>query len=118
MTNTLQVNTGLGSFSDIANIAGISRTDLTRHILKGFMVVLAYPLMLIFTQAASKGAQPQLRAALDPNAKSGEYYGPKGYKEMRGKAVLVTAEPNAHNVEDAKALWDLSEKLTSLKFEL
>ena len=27
MTNTLQVNTGLGSFSDIANIAGISRTD-------------------------------------------------------------------------------------------
>lgn len=27
MTNTLQVNTGLDGFSDIANIAGISRTD-------------------------------------------------------------------------------------------
>jgi len=27
MTNTLQVNTGLGGFSDIANIAGISKTD-------------------------------------------------------------------------------------------
>lgn len=27
MTNTLQINTGLGSFSDIANMAGISSTD-------------------------------------------------------------------------------------------
>ena len=27
MTNTLQINTGVGSFSDIANIAGISSTD-------------------------------------------------------------------------------------------
>ena len=27
MTNTLQINTGLGSFSDIANIAGMSNTD-------------------------------------------------------------------------------------------
>ncbi len=27
MANTLQINTGLGSFSDVANIAGISYTD-------------------------------------------------------------------------------------------
>ena len=27
MTNTLQINSGLGSFSDIANIAGIAKTD-------------------------------------------------------------------------------------------
>ncbi|SDS24053.1 Repeat domain-containing protein [Formosa sp. Hel1_31_208] len=27
MTNTLQINTGLGSFSDVANVAGISFTD-------------------------------------------------------------------------------------------
>ena len=27
MTNTLQINTGLGSFSDIANMAGIAYTD-------------------------------------------------------------------------------------------
>ncbi len=27
MTNTLQINTGLGSFSDIANMAGMSNTD-------------------------------------------------------------------------------------------
>ena len=95
---------------------GVSRTELVRYVLKGFLAILAIPLMLIFTQSARKGAHPQLRAALDPLAKTNEYYGPNGYKEMRGKAVLVTAEPNAHNKEHAKLLWDISEKLTKTPF--
>lgn len=97
---------------------GISRTDLTRYILKGIMAKIAIPIMWMFAQAPKKGAQPQLRAALDPNIKTGEYYGPNGFKEMRGKAVVVSALPRAHNEKDAKDLWTLSEKLTNITFNI
>lgn len=97
---------------------GVSRTELARYMLKGIKAIIAFPLMYLFTQSASKGAQPQLRAALDPDAKTGEFYGPSGFKEMKGNAVLVNAEPNAHNEQDAKDLWDLSEKLTGVKFDI
>jgi len=96
---------------------GVSRTELVRYVLKGILAYLAYPLMLIFTQSAKKGALPQLRAALDPNAETAEYYGPNGYKEMRGNAIKVEAMENAHNEKDSKTLWELSEKLT-LKFDV
>lgn len=102
----------------VAAHPGVSRTELARYMLKGIKAVLAFPLLYLFTQSASRGAQPQLRAALDPNAKTGDFYGPSGYKEMKGKAVLVKAEPHAHNEQDAKDLWALSEKLTGVQFNI
>lgn len=97
---------------------GVSRTDLARYIMKGFMAKLAFPLFWLITQPASKGAQPELRAALDANVISGDYYGPSGLGEMKGNAVIVKAEPNALNEQHAKELWDLSEKLTKIKFSI
>lgn len=97
---------------------GVSRTELVRYILKGVLAYLAYPLMLLFTQSAKKGALPQLRAAFDPNANTADYYGPDGYKEMRGNAVKVKAMENAHNKQDALTLWTLSETLTKQKFDV
>jgi NAD(P)-dependent dehydrogenase (short-subunit alcohol dehydrogenase family) len=97
---------------------GVSRTELTRYVLSGFLAILLYPLVFLFTQSAKRGALPQLRAALDKNAQTGEYYGPNGYKEMRGNPILVKPEPNANNKKDAKALWELSEKLTNIKFTI
>lgn len=91
---------------------GVCRTDLARYLINGFKAVLVYPLLLLFTQSAKKGAFPQIRAATDENLRSGDHYGPKGYKEMKGTPVLVDAMPNALNESDAKALWELSEQLT------
>ncbi len=102
----------------VAAHPGVSRTDLTRYILKGIMVYIALPIMWLFTQSAKRGAEPQLRAALDPLVATADYYGPNGFKEMKGKPVLVEAMPNAHNETDAKKLWELSEKLTNLKFDI
>jgi NAD(P)-dependent dehydrogenase (short-subunit alcohol dehydrogenase family) len=102
----------------VAAHPGVSRTELTRYILKGFLAILALPIMLIFTQSAKKGALPQLRAALDEDVKSGDYYGPSGFKEMRGKAVLVSPKPHAKNAEDAKKLWELSEQYTNTSFNI
>jgi NAD(P)-dependent dehydrogenase (short-subunit alcohol dehydrogenase family) len=97
---------------------GVSRTDLARYLINGFKAVLVYPLLWLFTQSAKKGALPQIRAAIDKDVTSGDYYGPRGYKEMKGKPVLVKAMPNALNESDAKALWELSEQLTKVPFVL
>lgn len=97
---------------------GISRTDLTRYMMKKFFIILLTPLLMIIAQNAKKGALPQLRAALDPNAKTGQYYGPSGVAEIKGKPVLTEAEPNAHNEHDAEKLWELSESLVNRKFKV
>jgi len=97
---------------------GVSRTELTRYMLNPIVAKLMLPLFWIFTQSAKNGAQPQLRAALDPNVTTGEYYGSSGFREMKGSPVLVKAEPNALNEKDAKDLWELSEKLVNMKFNI
>jgi hypothetical protein len=62
------------------------------------------------------GALPEIRAAVDPEVKGGEYYGPSGFNEMKGSPVKVKSNDRSHNVEDAKKLWEVSEKLTGVQF--
>ena len=70
----------------------------------------------IVGQSAEAGALPQLRAATDPTAKSGEYYGPDGFMEMRGKPVLVDRSSAAQDEVTAAELWNLSEELTGVVY--
>jgi NAD(P)-dependent dehydrogenase (short-subunit alcohol dehydrogenase family) len=70
----------------------------------------------LFAQSSSIGALPQLRAATDPDAKGGEYYGPDGFFEARGGATLVNANAAAHDREVAAALWQKSIELTGESF--
>jgi NAD(P)-dependent dehydrogenase (short-subunit alcohol dehydrogenase family) len=67
-------------------------------------------------QSAEVGSWPQVRAATDPAAETGEYYGPDGFMEMRGKPVLVEPNRAAQDDETAAGLWDLSEELTGVHF--
>ncbi len=67
-------------------------------------------------QSAEAGALPQIRAATDPTAKSGEYYGPDGFMEMRGKPVLVDRSSAAQDEVTAAELWNLSEELTGVVY--
>jgi NAD(P)-dependent dehydrogenase (short-subunit alcohol dehydrogenase family) len=97
---------------------GVSRTDLTRYMFNKVIAFFVKPLIYLFTQSAKRGALPQLRAALDPYAKTNEYYGPDGFKEMYGNAIVVDALPHAHNEADAKTLWNLSEELTGITFNV
>lgn len=64
------------------------------------------------------GALPQIRASVDKNVNGGEYYGPCGFMEMKGFPVRVRSNAKSHNLEDARKLWDVSEELTGIKFEL
>ena len=68
-------------------------------------------------QSPAMGALPEIRASVDPNVKGGEYYGPGGMLELSGHPALVQPKQTAFNVEDARKLWEVSEKLTSVKYQ-
>jgi hypothetical protein len=91
-------------------------TNLGRHLEGKIWYKLLLLLAGIFTQPQDAGALPQIRASVDPNVNGGEYYGPDGYREMKGFPVLVHSNKASHNAEDARKLWDISEELTGVKF--
>jgi NAD(P)-dependent dehydrogenase (short-subunit alcohol dehydrogenase family) len=89
---------------------GWTSTDLQRHSL------LFRVLNPIFSQGVADGVLPTLRAAIDDQAKPGDYYGPSGFMEATGSPVIVKGNKMAHNETNAKRLWDLSEEMTDVKF--
>jgi NAD(P)-dependent dehydrogenase (short-subunit alcohol dehydrogenase family) len=70
----------------------------------------------LMTQSADRGAWPILRAATDPTARGGEYYGPGGIGELKGPPKLVRANAEANDENAARLLWNESERLTGVTF--
>jgi protochlorophyllide reductase len=68
------------------------------------------PLWRPFAQSAARGALPFVRAATDPAAESGEYYGPQF--QVWGRAVRETPSREACDAGLAVGLWERSEALT------
>jgi len=100
----------------VAAHPGVSNTNLNRYISGKFLYKIVSPLAGSVMQTAYMGALPQIRASVDPNVKGSEYYGPDGFNEMKGYPVLVKSNQASHNTEDAKKLWEVSEKLTGVNF--
>lgn len=64
-----------------------------------------------------EGALPTLYAATAPDAKSGMYYGPQGFREMRGlKVGVAQIAPHALDLAAAERLWSECERLAGMKF--
>ncbi len=95
---------------------GASQTDLGRH-LEGqwFFRVFERALRWV-VQDAEQGALPQLRAATDPDAAGGDYFGPGGPAELSGAPVRVRPVRHALNRHDAGQLWDTSCRLTGVRY--
>jgi len=72
----------------------------------------------IIAQPAWKGALPSLYAATCPDAESGKFYGPSGLGSVRGYPREEKIDPKLIRPEVAKRLWEESERLTGIKFEL
>ncbi|MEY2468278.1 MAG: hypothetical protein QOF21_976 [Actinomycetota bacterium] len=70
----------------------------------------------LFLQTAHSGAMPFVRAAVDPSAKSGEFYGPMFM--IWGRPRVETPSKRARNADDARALWEKSEELTGVAFPI
>ena len=64
------------------------------------------------------GALPTLRAATDPEAIGGTYYGPDGPLQQTGYPVVVTSSTRSHNREVQRRLWIESEQLTGVTYPL
>lgn len=94
---------------------GVSMTNLGRH-LPAFANAMGKLIQPLIFQNPSRAAEPTVRAALDPDAKGGEYYGPGGFRQYKGAPVKVGSNRNSRDPEKAKRLWDLSEKETGIKY--
>lgn len=62
---------------------------------------------------AEDGAESQLYAALMPDVKGGDYYGPE--EDMRGKPIKLPM-PETVKPDEAERLWTVSEELTGVQF--
>lgn len=91
---------------------GYARTSLARH-LPGWINAAS---ALAPSQDAAGGAQPLLRAATDPGARSGEYYGPSGRFELSGHPRRVSSSRRSHDGQAQRRLWQESERLTGVTY--
>ena len=103
-----------GTTIAVAAHPGGSNTDLMRH-LPGWAASV-YPVIAPIFQDASMGALPQLRAATDPAALGGQYYGPGGLGQTRGYPKIVGSSKKSHDVERQRRLWAVSEELTGVTY--
>ncbi|WP_419554854.1 oxidoreductase [Candidatus Poriferisodalis sp.] len=92
---------------------GWSETGILRHF-PGIRIV--HPLIGPLRHSAAMGALATLRAATDPAASGGQFYGPDGFMEMRGHPVLVPSSARSRDAELQRRLWDASQELTEVQF--
>jgi NAD(P)-dependent dehydrogenase (short-subunit alcohol dehydrogenase family) len=68
-------------------------------------------------QEIDEGILPAVYAAATPHAEGGAFYGPSGFYEAAGGGVAAAKVPaNAKNDADSQQLWELSERLTGVKY--
>jgi NAD(P)-dependent dehydrogenase (short-subunit alcohol dehydrogenase family) len=91
---------------------GTSDTALVRH-LPGWMQAGS---RLAPSQDARMGALPTLRAATDPAASGGDYYGPGGLGEFTGPPRRVRSSARSHDTDAQRQLWTVSEQLTGVTY--
>ena len=99
----------------VAAHPGVSNTNLADH-MPGVKIL--KPLFGGILQSAAMGALPIIRAAVDPDATGGQYYGPDGKNERGGFPVVVSSSEASHNQADAQKLWEMSDELTGVTFNL
>ena len=92
---------------------GWSETGILRHF-PGIRII--HPLIGPLQHSAAMGALATLRAATDPDATGGQFYGPDGFMEMRGNPVLVPSSARSRDAELQRRLWDASEQVTGVSF--
>jgi NAD(P)-dependent dehydrogenase (short-subunit alcohol dehydrogenase family) len=91
---------------------GTSDTALVRH-LPGWMQAGS---RLTPHHDAVGGALPTVRAATDPEAAGGDYYGPAGFAELSGPPRKVRSSGRSHDTQAQQRLWAVSEQLTGVAF--
>jgi NAD(P)-dependent dehydrogenase (short-subunit alcohol dehydrogenase family) len=95
---------------------GLSRTNLTPRAWAGrgrFGRLMARGGLLV-TQPVERGALPQLCAATDPGVRGGQFFGPAGLGETRGRVTEVRASREAADPAVGERLWAAATELTGV----
>ncbi|MFJ2116155.1 oxidoreductase [Streptomyces sp. NPDC087850] len=100
---------GSGVRATIAH-PGVTTTELIRT------AKALEPFISRFGMKAADGALPTLRAATDPAAAGGTYWGPGGLFGTSGPPVPARTSGRAKDAGVARRLWEESEKLTGVTF--
>ena len=106
---------GVNSLALAAHPGG-SNTNLGNHLQDRWVFKLLAPLLEQMIQSAAMGALPTLRAAVDPAATGGQYYGPDGFLEQGGYPVKVQSNAASHDAASAHRLWEVSGELTGIHY--
>lgn len=98
-----------------ASHPGIATTELSRHMPKLVYNLLKYTIAPFLTHSPNEGAKPTMLAAIG-EAKGGEYFGPTGFNEFKGKPGKAKSTALSNDEAIAKQLWEVSEKLVGLNY--
>ncbi len=112
---------GIDSIAVAAHPGG-ANTNLLDNMEANFLMKIVMKITIKFfvlfgiAQTPEQGALSEIRACVGENVKGGEYYGPKGKMDMEGPPELSESSEDSHNLEHARKLWEISEKLTGTNF--
>ncbi|MFP5315569.1 MAG: oxidoreductase [Actinomycetes bacterium] len=95
---------------------GLSTTNLTAGMRGAAVLDLMGGFFRVMGQSDVDGAAPVLLAATGAQVHGGDYYGPNGPGETRGKPVLVAPAPSVLDEYVAAKLWSVSEELTGVTY--
>jgi NAD(P)-dependent dehydrogenase (short-subunit alcohol dehydrogenase family) len=97
---------------------GLSRTNLTPRAWedRGLAGRILARAGLLVTQPVERGALPQLHAATAPRVRGGEFFGPSGPWEMRGRVTEVRPSAEAADPAVGRRLWSVAEELTGVSY--
>ena len=109
----------------VAAHPGIARTGLgdvrrgeRRRSLTDWLEGIAFQIaMRGFGQTPQQGALPIIHAATADDVRGGEFYGPDGFRQFRGRPTRVEPSATARDREIATRLWAVSRTLTGARYE-
>ena len=108
-----QLNTKGSNVKSIPVHPGGSLTNLDRHLPSFISKIVG---LLGFASQPEQGAECIIYASLSPDAESGKYYGPTGFKEFTGPVGEVDSNSYSKDEEKALRLWTQTEKILNQTF--
>ncbi|SFD69170.1 SDR family NAD(P)-dependent oxidoreductase [Streptomyces aidingensis] len=99
----------------VAAHPGIAATELIRYSPAALRAAVR-ALGPLLGQSAARGALATLRAATDPHVRGGDFYGPSGPFQARGRPVPVGSSARSRDRDLQRRLWTVSEELTGVRY--
>ena len=98
----------------VAAHPGVSNTELVRNSPAPIRTLQRRVRPVRHPEPRRWGRCRPLRAATDPAVIGGQYYGPDGFRELRGFPRVVQSSAQSHDADTQRRLWSVSEQLTGV----